>query len=448
MTLRNGRGNKRTRKGWQVAALVAVTTLATGCLSESGDAGGGGGGGEGGGDGQVEIVYGFGGSQSAGFEESLQQFQEYNDIEIKLTEASQSFDTLIRTRVQANNLPDMALFPQPGVLKDFVAQNKMQPLSEVTDVEGLEQALVPGILEAGAVDGEFYGVPVSMNVKSLVFYPKKAFESAGYEIPETLDELQKLTEQIKADGTTPWCVGMESGPATGWVATDWVEDMVLRVGGPDTYDQWVNHEIPFDDPVIQQAAERFETIALAEGNVLGGRQGVVSTAFGTAANPMFDDPPKCFLHRQGNFITQEGFFPDDVVANIDEEVGVFYLPGQSADEKPVLGGGDLAGVFQGADPETAEVLEFLTGEDYPGWSESAGFMSPRKEFPLENYESELMRQMAGIAYEADVFRFDGSDQMPGAVGAGSFWKNMVAWVSGQQKLDQSLEATEQSWPAS
>ena len=446
MTLGSRRTIGRTRKGWRAVAVVAVATLATGCLSESGDTGGGGGGG--GGDGEVEIVYGFGGSQSAGFEESLQQFQEDSGIEIKLTEASQSFDTLIRTRVQANNLPDMALFPQPGVLKDFVAQNKMQPLSEVTDVEALEQALVPGILEAGAVEGEFYGAPVSMNVKSLVFYPKAAFEQGGYTVPTTLDELQTLTDKIKADGTTPWCLGMESGSATGWVATDWVEDMVLRTGGPEVYDQWVNHEIPFDDPAIVEAAERFESIALEEGNVLGGRQGVVSTAFGTSANPMFDDPPKCMLHRQGNFITQEGFFPDDVVANIDEEVGVFYLPGETADEKPVLGGGDLAAVFEGADEQTAEVLEFITGEDYPGWSESAGFMSPRKEFPLENYESELMRQMAGIAYEADVFRFDGSDQMPGAVGAGSFWKGMVAWVSGQQDLKQALTSIEESWPSS
>ncbi len=442
MTVRN----RSTRKGRQGAALLALATLATGCLSEGGDAGGGGGGGEG--DGVVEIVYGFGGSQSQGFEESLQEFQEESGIDIKLTEASQSFDTLIRTRVQANDLPDMALFPQPGVLKDFANQGKVQPITEVVDVDALEEALVPGILEAGrAEDGEAYGVPISMNVKSLVFYPKQEFEARGYEVPETLDQLQELTEQIEADGTTPWCLGLESGPATGWVATDWIEDMVLRTAGPEVYDQWVNHEIPFDDPAIKEAAQRFEALALEEGKVLGGRQGVVSTAFSTAANPMFAEPPRCMLHRQGNFITQEGFFPDEIVANIDEEVGVFYLPGETENDQPVLGGGDLAAVFQGADEETAEVLEFLTSQDYPGWSESAGFMSPRKDFPLEEYETELMRQMAGIAYEADVFRFDASDQMPGAVGAGSFWKSMVAWISGQQDLDTALENIEQSWPS-
>ncbi len=307
---------------------------------------------------------------------------------------------------------------------------------------------MPGVLDAGkAADGKYYGVPISMNVKSLVFYPKKAFEEKGYKAPTTLDELQALTDQIKGDGVTPWCVGIESGPATGWPATDWIEDMVLRTAGPETYDKWVNHEIPFNDPAIKEAAERFEQIALAEGNVLGGRQGVVSTAFTTAANPMFDNPPKCFLHRQGNFITQAGFFPEKIVANIDEEVGVFYLPGETADDKPVLGGGDLAAVFTGKDDDTKAVMEFMTGEEFPGWSEKGGFMSPRKTYDLNKYESEITRQMAKIAYEANVFRFDGSDQMPGAVGAGSFWKGMVSWISGQDDLDTALTNIEESWPS-
>ncbi len=436
-----------TRRHIQVAALTAMTLFAaTGCLQEEGGTTGTtGGGGEG--DKQVEIVFGFGGDQSKGFQESLEEFQQSSGIKIKFTEASQTFDTLIRTRVRANDLPDIALFPQPGLLKDFVKQGKIADLSTQVDVEALEGQLVPGVLEAGAADGKNYGVPVSMNVKSLVFYPKKAWEQKGYEVPQTLDDLEALADKIKGDGVAPWCMGIESGPATGWPATDWMEDMVLRTAGPETYDKWVNHEIPFNDPAIKEAAETFERIVLAEGNVLGDRQGVVSTAFATAANPMFDNPPKCFLHRQGNFITQAGFFPKKITDNLDEEVGVFYLPGKTADEKPVLGGGDLAAVFAGKDDDTKEVMEFLTSEDYPGWSEKGGFMSPHKNFDLNNYESEITRQMAKIAYEADVFRFDGSDQMPGAVGAGSFWKGMVSWISGQDDLDTSLTNIEESWPS-
>src|SRR5215207_2975876 len=307
----------RWRRLFQGIVVAAVAMLfASACLGEEGGGGGNTGAQTGAGDKSIEIMYGFGGDQSKGFTETMKQFEQQSGITIKFTDASQSFDTLIRPRVQGNNPPDIALFPQPGLVLDVAKQ-----------------------------DGKTYGFPVNFNVKSLVWYPKKAFEAKGYKVPTTIAELEALTNQIKADGTAPWCVGMESAGATGWVGTDWIEDFVLRYGGTEKYDQWVKHEIPFNDPVVVQAAGEFEKLALADGNVFGGRKSVVSNAFSTAANPMFSDPPKCFLHRQGNFITQKGFFPEKVRQNLDEEVGVFQLPGVDASNKPVLGGGDLAGAF-------------------------------------------------------------------------------------------------------
>ncbi|HEU4349836.1 MAG TPA: ABC transporter substrate-binding protein [Actinoplanes sp.] len=438
-------GRSRSLRRVSVAAAV-LALAATSCLSEEGG-GGGGGGGTTSGDKNVEIVFGFGGSQSKGFQQSLADFQQSSGIKIKFTEASQSFDTLIRTRVRAGNLPDIALFPQPGILKDFVKQGKMTDLGTQLDIEKLKSEVVTGVLDAGTVDGKAYGYPVSMNVKSLVFYPKAQFESKGYTAPTTQQELLDLTNKIKADGTTPWCVGMESGPATGWVATDWIEANMLEQAGPETYDKWVNHEIPFNDPAVKKAAESFETLALAEGNVLGGRKQVVSTAFATSANPMFNTPPRCMLHRQGNFITQAGFFPAKIVADIDNQVGVFQYPGETAEDKPMLGGGDLAAVFNGKDDDTKQVMAFLSGADYKGWSEDAGFLSPRKDYPLTNYKHKITQQIAELGQKSTVFRFDGSDQMPGAVGSGSFWKGMVAWVSGQKDLDTTLKDIEDSWPS-
>ena len=439
-------GRSRSLLGASVAAMLALA--ATSCLSsDSGGGGGGGGGGTKSGDKNVEIVFGFGGDQSKGFQQSLKDFQSTSGIKIKFTEASQSFDTLIRTRVRANNLPDIALFPQPGILKDFVKQGKMTDLGTQLDVAKLKADYVEGTLDAGMVDGKYYGAPISYNLKSLVFYPKKAFEAKGYKAPTTQQELLDLSNKIKADGTPPWCMGMESSAATGWVATDWLENNVLVEAGPETYDKWVNHEIPFNDPSVKAAATAFENLVLADGNVFGGRKQSVSTAFATSANPMFNSPPKCFLHRQGNFITQSGFFPKSVVADIDNQVGVFQYPGKTAEDKPMLGGGDLAAVFNGKDDDTKQVMAFLTGPDFKGWSETAGFLSPRKDYPVTNYKSKLTQQIADIGAKATVFRFDGSDQMPGAVGSGSFWKGMVAWVSGQKDLDTALTEIEKSWPS-
>jgi alpha-glucoside transport system substrate-binding protein len=436
------------RKAIQRVALAAAVALAaSACLSSNGSSSGSGGGGGKSGDGNVEVVFGFGGSQSAGFKAAFTDWEKTSGIKIKFTEASQSFDTLIRTRVQANNAPDIALFPQPGILKDFVNQGKMTDLSTQLDVNKLQSDLIPGVLDAGKVGDKFYGVPVSYNVKSLVFYPKKAWQAAGYQIPKTQAELTSLTNQIKSQGKTPWCLGIESGSATGWPATDWLEDMMLRTGGPQKYDDWVSHKIPFNDPAVKTAAQSFENLVLSNGNVLGGRKGAVSTNFATAGNPMFNSTPGCWMLKQGNFITQKGFFPDKVVADLDNQVGVFYFPGQDANTKPVLGGGDLAAVFNGKDDDTKKVMQFMTGASFPGWSEQGGFLSPRKDYDLSKYQTNTTKAIATIGEQASVFRFDGSDQMPGAVGSGSFWKGMTAWISGQQSLDQALSTIEQSWPS-
>ena len=438
----------RWRRLFQGIAVAAVAMLfASACLSEEGG-GGGGSDSAGEGDGQVEILFGFGGDQSKGFQDGLNEWAQANGVTIKFSEASQSFDTIVRTRVQGNNLPDIALFPQPGVMLDIANSGKMQDLSALLDKTKVESTLVPGELQAGtSADGKLYGVPMSMNVKSLVFYPKKAWTAKGYTVPTTIAELEALTNQIKADGTTPWCVGIESAAATGWPATDWVEDFVLRYGGPEKYDQWVKHEIPFNDPVVVQAAQEFEKLALADGNVFGDRKAVVSNAFSTAANPMFSDPPKCFLHRQGNFITQKGFFPEKVRANLDEEVGVFQLPGTDAANKPVLGGGDLAGAFSN-DDDTKKVMAHLTSPEFTFADLAASsWISPHKTFDTSKYPDETTKAIAELAYQSTVFRFDGSDQMPGAVGAGTFWKGMTAWISGQQDLDEALKSIEESWPS-
>jgi alpha-glucoside transport system substrate-binding protein len=230
------------------------------------------------------------------------------------------------------------------------------------------------------------------------------------------------------------------------VGTDWIEEFVLRYGGPEKYDQWVRHEIPFNDPVVLQAGQEFEKLALADGNVFGGRKGVVAANFATAMNPMFQDPPKCLLHRQGNFITQKGFITEKVRQNLDEEVGVFLLPSTDASSKPVLGGGDLAGAFTN-DDDTKKAIEFMTSPNFNGGTKEASYISPHKTFDISLYPTETAKALTKLAYESTVFRFDGSDTMPGAVGAGSFWKGMTAWISGQKSLEETLKDIEDSWPS-
>ena len=430
------------------ATAGAVALLTSGCLSSgsstsSGDKSGGTA------KTTVTIMFGFGGDQTQGFKDSLEPWAKTNNIKINYIQAS-AFDTQIRSSVAGNNAPDIAFFPQPGLLKDLQKQGKLQPLDDVLDMTKLQASIVPGFLDAAAVDGKHYGVPVSMNIKSLVFYNKPAFTAAGYKVPTTIDELMALSDQIKASGTTPWCIGLESGAATGWPGTDWIEELVLKQAGPDVYDKWVNHTVKFEDPQIKAAFETYAKIALTKGNVFGGSKSIVSTAFGTAANPMFTKPPGCFLHKQGNFVTQKGFLDEAIRANIDTNLGVFPFPKGQFDT--VEGGGDIAALFTKGDSNVNKVLKAITEDPTFGavWAgpSDRGFISPHKDFDVSKYGNETTRSIAKIAYTATGIRFDGSDSMPAKVGAGSFWKAMVAYTSGQQDLATTLKQIDDSWPTS
>ena len=127
------------------------------------------------------------------------------------------------TKIQANDTPDIAFIPQPGVVADIVSRDAAQPLDDVVDMSALKSNMVPGTLDAGTVDGKLYGLLVSANVKGLSSTRRRRGSGRLPDRGATIDDLDALTEQIKSDGNTPWCMGIESDTATGWPATDWFE---------------------------------------------------------------------------------------------------------------------------------------------------------------------------------------------------------------------------------
>src|SRR5215204_4690 len=213
-------------------------------------------------------------------------------------EYSDQFEEQLQIRSQAGTL-DTILLPQPGAVKGQAATGNALSLEDLGyNIDDLNATYGEYFVSLGEFEGQHYGQPTNSNWKSLIWYPKDDFDKAGYEIPETWDELMALSDQIVADGGTPWCVGFESGTATGWPATDWVEDIMLATAGQDTYTQWVNHEIPFTDPAVKTAVQDFGDVMFHPGYVLGGADQTPSIAFGDAPLPMFDNPPGCWLHRQ------------------------------------------------------------------------------------------------------------------------------------------------------
>jgi alpha-glucoside transport system substrate-binding protein len=355
-------------------------------------------------------------------------------------EGSGSFEADLKVRVDGGNAPDLAFIPQPGLVATMAQTGKLVPLTSLEEStkadDGTDWA------GYGTVDGKFYGPPFGANTKSWVWYSPSAFKDKGYEIPQTWDDMVALSDKIVADGGTPWCVGAGSGDATGWPLTDWLEDAVLRFEGPEVYDQWVKHEIPFNDPKIADALDKVGAIVKNDKYVLNGVQSIPTTTFQDAGLPLLDG--SCYMYRMASFYGNQ--FPEGTTKGPDGQVNAFYLPvAKAGDKKPMLGGGEIIGAFNDK-PETVAVATFLASKDWGNARVPLGnYFTPNKQVDATLISDPLTRTFQEALTGADIFRFDGSDLMPSAVGAGTMWKELVNWVLGESTAD-ALQKIEDSWP--
>jgi alpha-glucoside transport system substrate-binding protein len=277
-----------------------------------------------------------------------------------------------------------------------------------------------------------------------VWYSPDNFEDNGYEIPSSMEGLLALADQMVSDGNTPFCIGLGSGGATGWPATDWMEDIMLRTHSPITYDQWVSNDMKFNDQRVIDAMEFFGSIALNDSYVNGGTKAVATTDFRDSPNGLFTSPAECMMHRQASFIP--AFFPEGSEAGVDYDF--FYFPPFESQDlgKPVLGAGTLMAPTNDR-KITTEFMKFLLHtEANERFMEKGGFLTPHKYVDIDKYSSETFKGLHEILMNATTFRFDGSDLMPGWVGAGSFWTGMVDYTNGKSAKEVADEI-QASWEA-
>jgi alpha-glucoside transport system substrate-binding protein len=367
------------------------------------------------------------------------------DYEVEI-EASGAFEEDFQIRSEGGTL-DIALLPQPGAVADAVDQGAVSLEDMGFDIGELESTFNEYLMSLVEVEGEHYGIPSNINLKSMVWYPADDFEEAGYEVPATFDDLIALSEQIRDEqGVPPWCVGFESEAATGWPATDWMEDIMLRTAGTDVYDQWVSHEIPFNDPAVQNAAEIFGQVMFGDGYVLGGADQTPAIAFGDAPGPMFQDPPGCWLHRQATFIN--AFFPEDAEAGTDYD----WFPFPPIDQEGTLFAGEFMVTFRDA-PETRDFIEKFISEEVQcaqGEDVASSRISANVDVESDCYANDVLADASEVlttSLEEDTGRFDASDQMPPAVGSGSFWNEMMTYMQqGPDSVTAVLDEIESTWP--
>lgn len=431
-------------------AVFAIAGLAlAGC---SGDGGGGsssGPGDAGKADGIVTITGTIQDTEADLLEQSWAQWEKDNKIDIQY-EGTKEFEAQIGVRAQGGTAPDIAIFPQPGLMKDLASRDYIQPAPDGVKAN-VEKYWSKDWAAYATLDKTLYGAPLMASVKGFVWYSPAQFKEWGVEVPKTWDELLTLTKTIQEKtGTAPWCAGFGSDAATGWPGTDWVEDLVLRQAGPETYDKWVSHDIPFTDPAIKKALDSVGEILLNPKYVnagFGDVKSIDTTPFGDPARALGDGT--CALHHQASFY--DGFIQDPANGNAtvgpDADIWAFILPGETAGAPAVTGGGEIVAAFSN-DADTIKVQEYLSS---PEWANSrvklGGVISANNGLDPASASSPILQEAIKVLQDPKTtFRFDASDLMPGVVGSGSFWTGMVDWINGKSS-DDVLKEIDATWPS-
>ena len=394
----------------------------------------------------ISVYAGIVTPEDTAYVDSYKPFEDCTHAKVTY-EGDKSFETQILVRAKAGNPPDIAIVPQPGLVKQLVDTGaaKEAPAAVAANVDKFWS---PEWKAYTTVNGKYYGAPSGANVKSLVWYSPSEFKDKGYQIPTTLDELKTLSDKMVSDGKKPWCAGIASGEATGWVITDWMEDMMLRTAGPAEYDKWVNHQIAFNSPeptkALDLAGSYLKNDKYFNGG-LGDVKSIATTTFQDGGLPILDGT--CSLHRQANFYAAN--WPKGTKVAPDGDVFAFYLPSMTASDKPIDGGGEFNVAFS----DRPEVQAFQTYLSTDTWANNkvaatpnGGWISANKGLDTAKLSSPIDKLSADLLQDPKtVFRFDGSDQMPAAVGSNSFWKQATSWITGQSTKD-TVDNIEASWP--
>jgi alpha-glucoside transport system substrate-binding protein len=356
-------------------------------------------------------------------------------------EGTDQFETLLPVRVKGGNAPDIAIIPQPGLVATMVATGKAVPVTAAV-MKNIDTYYNPAWKTFTTVKGKVYGAPFGASSKSLVWYSPAQFTKLGVKIPTTWTEMEAIASKFKAAGATPWCAGIESGAATGWPSTDWIEQMALRELGPDKYNQWWQGKLKFSSPEMLGVMNKVAAWLGTEAQV-GNLQSVATRKFQDAGVPGLKDG-KCGMLQQASFYAS--MFPAGTTFGPSGDANAFYLPPTNTKfGKPIMGAGEFPVAFS-KKPEVGAVQAYLSSPAYG--NERAllgGWTSANNGIALANYKDPVLKVVAeSLQSKKGSIVFDASDLMPTAVN-GAFWKEMTKFYAEGKSMKDVAAAIDANW---
>ena len=410
-----------------ILSLVAIFTAVACGTSSSTNAG------------SVKVMATWTGAEQASFMAVMKPFTDQTGITIQY-EASRDQDALLTTRVAAGNPPDLAAAPSPTLLTNFAKTGKVISLNNIVDMTALQSQNSPGCITLGEPlgDGKLYQVYSWVSLKGLIWYDPKNFQAKGYNIPNSWQSLLDLQSTIKNSGTTPWCVALESGAASGWPGSDWVKEIVLSQSGPTVYDNWWQGKLKWTSPEIKNAWQTWgQILGGNDSNVYGGAKNMTATNFADGGTPMFQSPPKCYMHNQASFITS---FFQSANASLQPVTDFNFFP--LPDINPTYAGahvvaGDAWSMFHDT-PQARQMIKYLTTAAAQAiWVKRGGKISPNSQVTLDSYPDPLSKSTAQILVATKIAKYDAGDLMPADM-KNAYWAAVLQFAQDQSKLNSIL----------
>jgi alpha-glucoside transport system substrate-binding protein len=388
----------------------------------------------------VDLITTWGDTELASFRAVVAPFTQQNGITVNI-EGTRDLDTVLTTRIRGNNPPDIAILPNPAKMKQLASQNHLVALDGFLDMTTVKQDYGQSWLDLGSYNSKLYAIFYKAANKATVWYSPTQFKNNNYSIPKTWDDLISLSDQIAGNGKYPWSMGVESGSASGWPATDWVSELYLSEFGPDMYDKWVAHQIPWTDASIKSTIKKFGSIVGGKHYINGAPQYVLATNFTDASYLPFKTPPDAYMYYLGDFTA--GFITAQFTS-LQPGTGFdfFSFPTITPSyQGATTFGADLVAVLKKSS-HTQEFVKYLAGADAQTiWAKRGGFTSANKSVDISVYPNQVAQKAAQGLTAATTLRYGAGDIMPSAVQQ-AWWHGMLAFIQDQSQLDSILSTIE------
>jgi alpha-glucoside transport system substrate-binding protein len=388
----------------------------------------------------LTVIASWGGDEQKSFLAMAKPWEDRTGNKIDYT-GSRDLNALLTTRLQAGNPPDLAGLPGPGQMIEFAKRGQLAPLETAVDMSTMNDQYGKDWIRLGTINGHLVGIFIKTAIKGLIWYDPKTASAARIPLssnpPKTWDDLMAVSQQIAATGKTPWCIGVESGATSGWPGTDWMKDFFLRQAGPAKYEEWGAGQLAWTSAEMRTAWESFGAVVNNPRLTYGGKNYVLSTNFGSAFDPMFQNPPGCYLHHQASFITS--FFTHDF-PNLQPGTDFNFFP--FPDINPQYHGaqvvaGDLFGMFKDS-PQARDFVKYLTTPEAQAiWVKRGGAISPNKKVSLNDYPDALSKRYAQLLLDASPPEFDAADLQTNAIQT-AFFQGTVRYIENPAQLDAIL----------